>query len=261
MPRKRLPRVGELLVATVKEVFDYGAYVTLDEYNDMEAYLPWSEVASKWVKNIRSVVREGQKIVVKVIRVDRKRGQVDVSLKRVFESEKRQKWLLYKRAKKGEKLLELTAEKLGKKDEMDYIAEKLEKAFGDVLGGFEEALMYGPQVLIKAGIPEDWAQAIYEEAKKHLKLKKVKLKALVTAQTYEPDGVDRIRRVLMHVYDFMKGDEIKTRVYTTGAPKYKVEVMAVDAKTAAKTLEEMEKKLKEEAKKENVTLTFQQIKE
>jgi len=74
MPRKRLPRVGELVVATVRQVFDYGAYVTLDEYNDLEAYLPWSEVASRWVRNIRSVLRENQKIVVKVIRVNRKRA-------------------------------------------------------------------------------------------------------------------------------------------------------------------------------------------
>ena len=85
MKRKPLPDVGEIVIATVKKVFEYGAYVTLDEYGGLEAYLPWSEVSSRWIRDIRDYLREGQKIAVKVIRVIRRKKQVDVSLKRVME--------------------------------------------------------------------------------------------------------------------------------------------------------------------------------
>jgi translation initiation factor 2 subunit alpha (aeIF-2a) len=81
--RYQLPKEGEILVATVKQVFDYGSYVTLDEYGGIQAFLPWSEISTRWVKNIRDVVKEGRKVIVKVIRVDRKKGTVDVSLKKV----------------------------------------------------------------------------------------------------------------------------------------------------------------------------------
>ena len=36
--RKPLPTVGELVVGTVTKVFDYGAYLNLDEYGGKEAY-------------------------------------------------------------------------------------------------------------------------------------------------------------------------------------------------------------------------------
>ncbi len=262
MPRKRLPRVGELVVATVKEVFDYGAYVTLDEYNDLEAYLPWSEVASRWVKNIRSVLRENQKIVVKVIRVNRKRGTVDVSLKKVLDSERRQKMLMYKRLKKGENLLKLVAEQLG----MDYdklydmLEPKIQRHFGDLLGVFEDAALKGKDFLVSAGIPEDVAQVIEEVAKTHIKIKPALLKGMAMLQTFDPEGVDKVRRVLMGAYDFMKGDEIKVRVYTVGAPRYMIEVSALDYKTAGKTLEAIGEKIVEEAKKEGFHLyKFEQV--
>ncbi len=42
-------------MATVKEVFDQGAYLTLDEYEGKEGMVHISEIASGWVKNIRSM--------------------------------------------------------------------------------------------------------------------------------------------------------------------------------------------------------------
>ncbi|ALU11950.1 translation initiation factor IF-2 subunit alpha [Ignicoccus islandicus DSM 13165] len=264
MARKRLPRVGELVVATVRQVFDYGAYVTLDEYNDLEAYLPWSEVASRWVRNIRNVLRENQKIVVKVIRVNKKRGTVDVSLKKVLESEKRQKMLLYKRLKKGENLLKIVAEKTG----MDYdklynmLEPLIQKEFGDLLGVFEDTALKGKEILVKAGIPEEIASAIEEVAKTHVKIKEAVLKGMAILQTFDPEGVDKIRRVLMNAYDFMKGDEIRVRIYTIGAPRYVIEVHAFDYKTAGKTLEAIGQKILEDAKKEGFHLyQFQQVKQ
>jgi translation initiation factor 2 subunit 1 len=45
----------------VQGIYDYGAYVTLEEYGGLRAYLPWSEVSSKCVRSIRDVFREGQR--------------------------------------------------------------------------------------------------------------------------------------------------------------------------------------------------------
>ena len=262
MPKKRLPRVGELVVATVKEVFDYGAYVTLDEYNDLEAYLPWSEVASRWVRNIRQVLKENQKIVCKVIRVNKKRGTVDLSLKKVTESERKRKMYMYKRFKKGENLLKLAAEQLGMDYEKLYsmLEPHIQRHFGDVLGVFEEAALRGEEVLTKLGIPEDVAKVITEVAKTHVKIKPAKLVGMAVLQSFAPDGVDRIRRTLMSAYDFMKGDEVKVRVYTVGAPRYMIEAMAFDYKTAGKTLEAVGEKLLEEAKAEGLEVAkFEQV--
>jgi len=46
--RSEWPETGEMVVATVSRIESYGAYVTLDEYNNKEALLHISEISSRW---------------------------------------------------------------------------------------------------------------------------------------------------------------------------------------------------------------------
>src|SRR6266480_2960343 len=87
------PEVGDLVVATVKRVEDYGAYVKLDEFAGIEGLVHISEMATTWVRNIRDHAREGQKLVLKVLRVNPQRNQIDLSLRRVTGREKSEKLL------------------------------------------------------------------------------------------------------------------------------------------------------------------------
>ena len=89
--RKGYPEVGEFVIVTVKTVKPYGAFVTLDEYDNKEGFIHIGEIAAGWIKYIRDYVREGQKLVCKVLRVDPGRGHIDLSLKRVNEHQRREK--------------------------------------------------------------------------------------------------------------------------------------------------------------------------
>jgi len=258
--RKELPSVGELVVGTVKAIYDYGAYLVLDEYDGLEAYLPWSEVASRWIRSIRDVIREGQKVVVKVIRVDRKRRHVDVSLKRVTEYERKKKMMEWKRAQKAEKILELAAQKLGKtlEEAYDEAGDKIVNYYGELMVGLEQAAMRGEEALLEAGVPPEWAKVITEEAKRHIEIRRVKVFGTLVLRTLKSDGVERIRKILFEGEGAAKSvsKDVEVGIYTTGAPRYRIEIVANDYKTAEKALKKTLEQMKELAKKLDVEMSF-----
>src|SRR4030065_1291132 len=96
------PGGGELVVCSVSNVKNFGAFVALDEYEGKEGFIHIAEVSSGWIKYIRDYVREGQKVVCKVLRVDPSKGQVDLSLKAVNGHQRRAKIQAGKNEQKGE---------------------------------------------------------------------------------------------------------------------------------------------------------------
>src|SRR5438445_996635 len=85
------PDEGELVVCSVSNVKNFGAFVTLDEYESKEGFIHIAEVSSGWIKYIRDYVRKGQKVVCKVLKVDKDKGHIDLSLKAVNEHQRREK--------------------------------------------------------------------------------------------------------------------------------------------------------------------------
>ncbi|MFP3163549.1 MAG: translation initiation factor IF-2 subunit alpha [Acidianus hospitalis] len=254
-----LPREGDILIATVKQVFDYGSYVTLDEYGNLQAFLPWSEISTRWVKNIRDVIKEGRKIVVKVIRVDRKKGTVDVSLKKVNDDERRKKNAEWKKLQKTDKILELVSQKLGKteKEAWEQVAWKLESKYGDVFDALQKAVKEGDKILRDAGVPEIWIKPLIEEASKHSEEKKVKESKVVVVKTLDPEGVEKIRSLFGKAVEGEEDTDFTIKIYTIGAPRYRVDVTGTEPKAVAERLNSIIEKLQEIAKEEGVEISVQ----
>ncbi|MEM2433902.1 MAG: translation initiation factor IF-2 subunit alpha [Candidatus Bathyarchaeia archaeon] len=227
------PEVGELVISTVKEITDYGAYVTLDEYGK-EGFLHISEISSGWIRNIRDYVREGEKVVLKVLRVDPFRNQIDLSLRRVTQREKREKILLWKRSRKAESLLRSAAQRLGMPLEKlyDVISEPFRKNFSDIYDGLEAAAREGEAVLIKAGLPKEVAEALTSIAKEKIKVTTVKVRGILNLTCTKPDGVLRIKDALLKAKEAGSTSRSSVNIYVAAPPKYYVEVMAKDYKEA-----------------------------
>ena len=261
--RRKLPEVNELVIGTVKKIFEHGAFVTLDEYNNIEAYCPLNEVTRSWFRNIREVLKVGQKAVFKVIRVDRRKMHVDISLKRVSDDERKEKMKEWKRAVHAEKLLELAAKKLRKtlKEAYREAGWKLEDTYGEIYKALEDSVRYGMEIFTKAGIPEKWAKALYEVAVKHIELSKVKISGIAVLQSYDAKGIVLIRDALLKgIKEARKVPEISIKVYTIGAPRYKVDVEAYDYKAAEKGLQKFIETIEALAKQNNCKFSFKRIK-
>ena len=218
------PDVGDLAIATVKRVVDYGAYVRLDEYEGIEGLVHISEISTTWVKHIREHVREGQKLVLKVLRVDRERAQVDLSLRRVTGREKTDKMLEWKRSKKADSIIKGAGERLKADAETTekmriLLYEKLENPYET----FQESVEEGDGVFSKLAIAPEWAAALAEVAKSKVKLEKASLTATVELTCRAPEGMEAIRTALSNAKKVKKPRGATIRIYAIGAPKYRIE--------------------------------------
>lgn len=236
-----LPEVGEFVVATIIRIMPYGVYASLDEYNGVEGLLHISEISSRWVKNIRDHVRERQKVILKVLRVDSEKRHIDLSLRRVNEREKREKLLEWKRERRGRKLFDLAAEKLGvtPEDAYETVGSILEDQFGSLYDSFEAAAIKGEKPLIKAKIPPDWVKAIYELAESKVRVPLMTVKGTIELTCTKPNGVTVLRDAFHKAKTVRKPENADVEIYVTGTPKYRVEVSAKNYKEAEKLLEKV----------------------
>ncbi|MEJ5326762.1 MAG: translation initiation factor IF-2 subunit alpha [Candidatus Bathyarchaeia archaeon] len=233
------PEVGDLVIATIETVTDYGAYAKLDEYGK-RGLLHVSEISSSWIRNIRDFVREGQKVVLKVLRVDTEKGHIDLSLRRVTKREKIEKIKLWKQGRKAESLLRDVAEKLGLPVEEVYAkaGTLVEEKYG-LYEGFEKTITEGPEVLMKIGIPENFAKAFAEVAAERIHVKLVKVKGILEVRCMKPNGVKIIKNAFLNAVKTEKVKGANVNFFVIAAPKYAVEVMAENYKRAEEILQKV----------------------
>ncbi len=231
------PEVGDLVVASVTRVVDYGAYVKLDEYDGVEGLIHISEIASTYVKNIRVHVREGQKLVLKVLRVSPQRAQVDLSLRRVTGREKSDKMLEWKKVKKADSIVKGAAEKLKvAEEEVSKVKSVIYEKFDNPFDAFEEAADEGEEIFIKLGISEDWAKALTEVARSKIRLEKAKVTGTVELTCSKTEGVEAIRQALRGAKKVKKSRGTTIKIYTVGSPRYRLEVRSKEITDAQATL-------------------------
>jgi translation initiation factor 2 subunit 1 len=235
--KQEWPELGDLIIATVENVTDFGAYVKLDEYNKI-GLIHVSEISSSWIRNIRDFVREGQKVVLKVLRVDAEKGHIDLSLRRVTKRERIEKIMSWKKERKAEALIRGVAEKTGVSVEDIYAkaGAPVENEYG-LYEGFEKAVKEGAGVLTKIGVPEDIAKAMVEIGQERIRIPMVKVKGTIELRCMKPNGVKIIKEAFTNAKKTEKSANTKLRFYVIAAPKYSIEVLAEDYKHGEDTLQ------------------------
>jgi translation initiation factor 2 subunit 1 len=237
--KKDYPEIGEYVIATAVELKDHGVYVNLDEF-DKNGYIPIGEIASTWVKNIKDFVKEGQKVVLKVIRMDDKKGHIDLSLRKVTEREKKDKLIQWKKSNKAEKLLEGAAKSLDKdySEAVKSVGVPLEDYFGDLYTALEAVSSKGPEALKPAGVAEVWAKAVYEAAKDHIETPSVQVNGIIRLNSIKPRGVEDIKRALLEGKKVTPKSGGRMEITSLGAPRYRIVVTAKDYKIAEEIMKE-----------------------
>jgi len=227
------PNEGELVVVSVTTVKQNGCYVKLDEFEGVEGFIFIGEIASGWVKNIRVFVREGQRLICKVMRTRKDGTSLELSLKSVSEERRRERLQEWKNEQRAHQLLKVLGEKVGwTEDDIKSSGEELIDAYGGLYTAFEEAAM-NEGSLADAGFEGDWLKTFIEIAVENVIPAFVEIRGVLTLSINGSNGVEVIQKALLAAEALSSiEEEIEVTCHYNGAPEYRIELKAPDFKTA-----------------------------
>jgi len=78
-------KIGQLVEATVTNITEFGAFAQLDEF--IEGLIHISELSDQRIAHPSEVVKEGEKVSLRIIRIDPERQRMGLSLRRVNEDQ------------------------------------------------------------------------------------------------------------------------------------------------------------------------------
>jgi len=165
---QELPEVGEIVIATITKVTDHGAYVNLDEYDNLQGFLHISEIAPGWVRNVTRFIKMGEKKVLLVKKVRHERSEIDLSLKQISKDQKKKKLLDVKRYEKGRTILQDVQQKAGlSESKINELEESIFSKYDSIYDAFVQIAMNSIQILDDLNLPKKTLQAIEDVGSKN----------------------------------------------------------------------------------------------
>jgi translation initiation factor 2 subunit 1 len=248
------PEEDDIVICTVTAVQHHSVFARLDEYNK-GGLIHISEVSPGRIRNIRDYVKEGKVVVCKVLRVNQEKGHIDLSLRRVNESQRRAKLEEIKKEQFAEKIVggigkqfKVSGEALYKK-----IWETVGKEY-DTLYPYLEGVMDGSEDLSKLDIDDKIVKALEETVKEKIKPPTVHISGKFVIRSYDPKGVELIKESLVSACK----DDTVTLDYA-GAGIYRIKVTSGDFKDAEKRLDKTVNLVSNNLAKYNIAVQFERV--
>ncbi|MEM0349110.1 MAG: S1 RNA-binding domain-containing protein [Candidatus Caldarchaeum sp.] len=241
-----VPQVGELVIGLVKEVKDYGAYIEIDEYPGYEGFVHVSEVSLKWVRNIREHLKEGQRTVFKIIRVNPATLQADLSIRRVSQRERMEKLLEVKKASKVKRVLKILEETAGPQAvEKIYTKTRDANVLYEI---FEQISADQPVNQFFPELDDKEAEELRRAVEHEIRVREHEIKADIVMRSEARNGVMAIREAAAAAEQLARPGEL-IEIKTKGAPVYSVHIKASNRERTEELLEKVVEKCGEVLKR------------
>jgi translation initiation factor 2 alpha subunit (eIF-2alpha) len=227
----------ELVVGEVVGFEEYGAILKLEDY-DKDAFLHISEIQLKRGERMESKLKLRSKIVVRVLREDKKSNKVFVSLKQISEEEAKSKMRMWKERKNAVSMVQKVIEdKIDDKSFLTRVEKKAVEKYGSLGNALRVALEEGPKTLVRIGVPAELCGEILTLARKELIKKETRRTKRIKMLFTKPNGVDLLKRVVADAS--APADGIYVVVRSQAPPLYYVTAYGTDPKKTSSRLDEV----------------------
>jgi len=216
----KFPEVDDLVMVEVKSIEQMGAYVALKEYNDIEGMILLSELSRRRIRSINKIIRVGRMEVVVVLRVDKEKGYVDLSKRRVSPEDVTKCEEKYNKSKKVHTIMRHVAETSHREliDLYTLFCWPLYRKYGHAFDAFQ--LSINDQSIVDSlEIPEEIKHALSKNIRRMLTPKAEKIRADIEVTCYKPEGIDAIVAALRKGRD-LSTDEVPIKIKLIAPPLY-----------------------------------------
>ncbi|GAV88084.1 S1 domain-containing protein/EIF_2_alpha domain-containing protein [Cephalotus follicularis] len=221
MYEAKYPEVDMAVMIQVKNIADMGAYVSLLEYNNIEGMILFSELSRRRIRSVSSLIKVGRIEPVMVLRVDKEKGYIDLSKRRVSEEDIQGCEERYNKSKLVHSIMRHVAETLGIDLEELYIniGWPLYRKYGHAFEAFKiivtdpdtvlnsltsEVQEIGPDghevTKVISVMSDELKDALIKNVRRRMTPQPMKIRADIEMKCFQFDGV-------LHIKDAMRKAE------------------------------------------------------
>lgn len=191
-------------MVNVRSIAEMGAYVHLLEYNNIEGMILLSELSRRRIRSINKLIRVGRSECVVVIRVDKDKGYIDLSKRRVSPEEVVKCEEKFAKAKAVNSILRHVGEllKYNSDEQLEDLYTKTAWLYdekyrkpGAAYDAFKHAVS-NPEILDELDIDEETKSVLLANIKRRLTPQAVKVRADIEVACTNYEGVDAVKRAL-----------------------------------------------------------------
>ncbi|XP_071559682.1 eukaryotic translation initiation factor 2 subunit 1 [Temnothorax nylanderi] len=226
--KEKYPEVEDVVMVNVRSIAEMGAYVHLLEYNNIEGMILLSELSRRRIRSINKLIRVGKTEPVVVIRVDKEKGYIDLSKRRVSAEDVEKCTERYAKAKAVNSILRHVAELLhyDNDDQLEelyqktawHFEEKYKKQKASAYDFFKQSVL-DPSILAECGLDEDTKEVLLNNIKRKLTSQAVKIRADVEVACYGYEGIDAVKTALKAGLA-LSTDELPIKINLIAPPLY-----------------------------------------
>ncbi|EGC28442.1 eukaryotic translation initiation factor 2 alpha [Dictyostelium purpureum] len=217
MYEKKYPEENELVMVRIESIGDMGVYVSLLEYNNIEGMILLSEISRRRIRSINKLVRVGKTEAVVVVRVDKEKGYIDLSKRRVTPEEYAQCEERFHKSKAVHGIVRYVASKLSTDNQVvktKHLYKKfvwpLYSKYGHAYEAFKLSITE-PSVFNGFDISDSERKVLMETIVQKLKPQPHKIRADLELTCYAYEGIDAIKSSILasqnHATSVLKAPE------------------------------------------------------
>lgn len=229
MYEKKYPEVDDLVMVSVKSISEMGAYVSLLEYGDIEGMILLSELSRRRIRSIPKLIRVGRQEVVVVLRVDKEKGYIDLSKRRVSGEDIIKFEEKYTKSKTVHSIMRHVAEtqQVKLEDLYNKWGWPLYKQFGHAYEAFKLAISDPVSAFKNVEIDDETKEVLLSIVKRRLTPQPIRFRADVEITCFSYEGIDAIKEAIRAGLAF-DTPELPFKIKLVAAPLYDFVATALD---------------------------------